>query len=404
MSQQPKTPKKAALPILPGEWLGILGGGQLGRMFAHDAQAMGYRVCILDPDDSAPAGMAADRQFNADYDDEVALQQIATLCRAVSTEFENVPARSLDMLASSGCHVAPSSAAVSVAQNRVAEKKFLASCMDETGIAPAPHWVIEHADDIANIPARLLPGVLKTARMGYDGKGQVRVDSKEDVSAAWEGLKKVPCVLEQRLALAYEISALVARGCDGGMASYPLARNIHRNGILHLTEAPAQGVEEELARKIEEATRIVAARLDYVGVLCVEYFVLEDGSVVANELAPRPHNSSHYTMDACATSQFGQQLRAMAGLPLGSTAMRGHALMLNLMGDLWFPDGAQTFPEGRREPPWEALLTIPGACLHLYGKSEPRPGRKMGHVNFVAATPEAVRAACGEALALFGLS
>lgn len=379
-----------AAPILPPNWLGIMGGGQLGRMFTQAAQAMGYKVCVLEPDADCPAGMLADKHIVAAYNDEAALREMAQLCRAVSTEFENVPAQSLDILQAAGAFVAPSSACVSIAQNRVAEKKFLAGCADETGIHAAPHWVIEHAADVTHTPADLLPGILKISRMGYDGKGQARVENMQELQAAWDSFGHVPCVLEKRLPLAYEVSALVARAADGSSIAYPLAENVHCNGILHTTTVPSPSTTEAVAAKVRHAAQIIAGRMGYVGVLCIEFFVLTDGSLVANEMAPRPHNSGHYTMDACVTSQFEQQVRAMAGLPLGSTFQLAPAVMLNILGDEWFtsPDGVE------QTPAWQKILGETRcngvAKLHLYGKVEARVGRKMGHLNCIAASlPEA---------------
>lgn len=385
-------------PILPPAWLGMLGGGQLGRMFVHAAQAMGYKVCVLDPDPNSPAAAAAERHLCAAYTDADALASLAASCAAVTTEFENVPAQALDALAAAGVRVAPGSACVSIAQNRVAEKKFLAGCAQETGISAAPSWVIEHDADIAQVPEALLPGILKTARMGYDGKGQVRVADRAALHAGWAELGRVPCVLEKRLALAYEVSALVARGADGATVVYPLAENVHRNGILHTTTVPSPHVSPDVADQVKQAAQTIASRMGYVGVLCVEFFVLQDGSVVANEIAPRPHNSGHYTMDACLVSQFEQQVRAMAGLPLGSTQQHEPVVMLNLLGDIWFE------VEEERTPPWDAVLGLEGARLHLYGKTAARPGRKMGHLNCMATTLEQATQTCGQAMQLLKLA
>ena len=374
------------VPILPGAWLGILGGGQLGRMFCFAAQSMGYRVAVLDPDDSSPAGSVADRHLRAAYDDRHALKELADLCAAVTTEFENVPAESLDRLARS-VPVSPSGRAVAIAQDRVAEKRFLADC-----VGVAPHLVIESAaqldalDDAAFAP--VLPGILKTARLGYDGKGQVRVATVAEAREAFATLGGAACVLEKRLALAFEVSALVARGADGETAVYPIAQNVHRDGILAETIVPAPSVDAALAARVAQAARTIAAALGYVGVLCVEFFVLEDGTVVANEMAPRPHNSGHYTIDACVVSQFEQQVRAMAGLPLGDPRQHSAAVMLNVLGDIWFDEAA---PESAAvTPAWDRVLALPDAHLHLYGKEEARRARKMGHVTLTA--PELPRA------------
>lgn len=380
-------------PILPGEWLGMLGGGQLGRMFTHAAQAMGYKVCVLDPDQDSPAGAVADKHICAGYHDEAALAEMGRLCAAVSTEFENVPSMSLDRLEQLGAFVAPRGYCVSIAQNRIGEKKFFASCAARTGVSTAPHWVIQHDADIDQLPEDLLPGILKTARMGYDGKGQARVKTREDVRAAWKAMQQVPCVLEKMLPLAYEVSVLAARGADGQTATWPLAENVHRDGILFSTVMPSRQVSPEIAARAREAAAIITGEMGYVGVLCIEFFVLEDGSLVANEMAPRPHNSGHITMDACETSQFEQQVRAMARLPLGSTRQHSPGKMLNLLGDVWYEFGLE------RTPAWHQVVGEAGAKLHLYGKSDARPGRKMGHVNCIGERAEDADRAFDAALA-----
>ncbi|MES2758320.1 MAG: 5-(carboxyamino)imidazole ribonucleotide synthase [Pseudomonadota bacterium] len=375
----------------PSTWLGVMGGGQLGRMFAHAAQAMGYKVAVLEPATDCPAGQVAERLITAGYSDAAALAELSALCAAVTTEFENVPADSMALLAKNS-FVAPSAECVSIAQDRIAEKRFFVDCAAESGVMPAPHQVIASLDDIAAIPDALLPGILKTVRMGYDGKGQVRVDSRADVEAAFAAMKGVTCLLEKMLPLAYEVSVLTARGDDGASVVYPIAENVHRDGILFTTTVPGPNVDAACARRAQDAARAIVARLGYVGVLCIEFFVLEDGSLVVNEMAPRPHNSGHYTIDACVTSQFAQQVRAMARMPLGDVRQHSPAVMLNILGDLWF-DG-----DAVREPAWDQLLALPGSFLHLYGKEEARRGRKMGHATFVAPTlaeaQRQLRAAC----------
>jgi 5-(carboxyamino)imidazole ribonucleotide synthase len=379
-------------PILPGSYLGILGGGQLGRMFTHAAQAMGYKVCVLDPDANSPAGIVADKHIQANYTNSAALKDMASICQAASTEFENVPAKALDELESLGVFVAPRSAGVSIAQDRVAEKKFLATWQKEAGIGPAPYQVLEKPSDAEKVSTELFPGILKTARMGYDGKGQVTVHDRDELMKAWNGFNQVVCVLEKRMDLAFEVSALVVRGQDDEVVAYPLAQNIHKNGILHTTTVPAPSINSSQEIKIIDAAKEIIRRLDYVGVLCVEFFILKNGEVVANEIAPRPHNSGHYTQNACLTSQFEQQVRAMARLPLGSTELIGPSIMLNILGDEWLVSGKQ------EEPSWEKILKAPSAKLHLYGKAEPRVGRKMGHINFVGKTSSAVESVCQEAI------
>ncbi|MBD8532741.1 MULTISPECIES: 5-(carboxyamino)imidazole ribonucleotide synthase [unclassified Massilia] len=392
MSKASQSQQGAFLPSAnPPTWLGVMGGGQLGRMFAHAAQAMGYKVAVLEPAISCPAGDVAERLINADYGDSIALGQLSALCAAVTTEFENVPADSMNLLAH-GSFVAPAGACVAIAQDRIAEKRFFVECAPQSGVMPAPHKVIASLEDIAAIGDELLPGILKTVRMGYDGKGQVRVASRDDVRAAFAAMKGVTCLLEKMLPLAYEVSVLTARGHDGMSVVYPIAENVHRDGILFTTTVPGPNVAPECAQQAQDAARAIIAQLGYVGVLCIEFFVLADGSLVVNEMAPRPHNSGHYTIDACVTSQFAQQVRAMAKLPLGDCRQHSPAVMLNILGDVWFEN------DQIREPAWDRVLALPGAYLHLYGKDDPRRGRKMGHVTFVAPTlgeaQEQLRAAC----------
>ncbi|MEX3956769.1 5-(carboxyamino)imidazole ribonucleotide synthase [Trinickia sp. EG282A] len=387
-------------PILPGAWLGMIGGGQLGRMFCFAAQAMGYRVAVLDPDEASPAGSVADKHLRAAYTDEAALTELARLAAAVSTEFENVPAASLDFLART-TFVSPAGRCVAIAQDRIAEKRFIASC----GVPVAPYFAIESSEALTALSdaelETVLPGILKTARLGYDGKGQVRVTSADAVREAHNALGGVPCVLEKRLPLKFEVSVLIARGANGATAVYPLSQNAHRNGILSVTIVPAPDVTPALVQQAQQAALRVADALDYVGVLCVELFVLEDGSLVANEMAPRPHNSGHYTVDACATSQFEQQVRAMTGMPLGDTRQHSPAVMLNILGDVWFARSGPAGGQGPASastlvpvtPPWQEVAAMPTARLHLYGKEEARPGRKMGHINFTAATLDEARTA-----------
>jgi 5-(carboxyamino)imidazole ribonucleotide synthase len=384
-------------PILPGAWLGIVGGGQLGRMFCFAAQAMGYKVAVLDPDASSPAGTVADRHMRAAFDDEAALKDLARLCAAVSTEFENVPAESLDYMART-TFVSPAGRCVAIAQDRIAEKRFIEAC----GVAVAPHLAIDSPEALAAISdeqlEQVLPGILKTARLGYDGKGQVSVCNADEARMAYASLSGVACVLEKRLALAYEVSALVARAPDGTYAIYPLAQNTHRDGILMQTVVPSPDAPPALAEQAGQAALKIATALNYVGVLCVEFFILQDGSLIANEMAPRPHNSGHYTVDACATSQFEQQVRAMTGMPLGDARQHSPAVMINLLGDVWFNGTAPTIP------PWREVAALPAAHLRLYGKEEARHGRKMGHVTLTAANLPDARAAARECARLLHIS
>ena len=380
-------------PLLPGATLGVLGGGQLGRMFVHAAQAMGYSTAVLDPDAHSPAGQVSHHHIRADYGDAAGLAALARVSDAITTEFENVPAAALATLAALR-PVAPAASAVAIAQDRAQEKAHFVRC----GVPCAPYAVIETAEQLAAVPADLLPGILKTARMGYDGKGQVRVTSAAELAAGWDSVGQVPCVLEKMLPLALECSVIVARGRDGAMVHLPVQRNLHRDGILAVTEVYASNMPLALMQQAVAAAKSIAHGLDYVGVLCVEFFVLEDGSLVVNEIAPRPHNSGHYSQNACDISQFELQVRTLAGLALVQPRQHSAAVMLNLLGDLWFTqsDTAQT-------PPWDAVLALPGAHLHLYGKQEAKRGRKMGHLNLTAATPEAARATALQAAALLGL-
>lgn len=373
--------------------LGVLGGGQLGRMFVHAAQAMGYATAVLDPDPDSPAGLVSQLHIHADYLESAALARLAQACDAVTIEFENVPAQALEALAQH-LPLAPGAAAVAVCQDRTQEKAHFAAC----GVACAPYAVLSTAEQVAAVSSALLPGILKTARMGYDGKGQVRVSTPAELAQAWEHLHRVPCVLEKLLPLAFELSVIVARGADGQTVHFPVQRNLHRDGILAVTTVPAPGISEAQAQQAIDAAQRIAATLNYIGVLCVEFFGLQDGSLIANEMAPRPHNSGHYTLDGCDVSQFECQVRAMAGLPLVSPRLHSPTVMLNLLGELWFD------AEGRpRTPPWDRILALSGAHLHLYGKAEARKGRKMGHLSLTGPSLQAVQATAAEAARILGL-
>ena len=370
--------------MLPdGSWLGCLGGGQLGRMFVHAAQAMGYKVLVLDPDGDGPAAQAADDVLVAAYDDADAVMAFGTRVAAVTTEFENVPAASLEALAAM-VPTRPGAAAVRIAQDRRREKRFFA----EHGLPVGEFAVIERAEHLRDAPTALFPGILKTATLGYDGKGQQRVTSSTQALLAWMSMKQAPCVLEAMIPFELEISVLVARSADGEIRVWSVQENQHANGILDLTIVPARldmavlDQAQTLARKLVEA-------LDYVGVLCVEIFVTADG-LLLNEIAPRPHNSGHYTIEACQTSQFEQQVRVLVGAPLGDPSLVQPAVMVNVLGDVWF-DAALSM-----QPAWDQVLALPGAHVHLYGKAEARNARKMGHVTCVAATLEAALATAVE--------
>jgi 5-(carboxyamino)imidazole ribonucleotide synthase len=364
-------------------------------MFVHAAQTLGYRTAVLDPDPESPAGAVAHRQVVAAYDSATGLAELTSFCAAVTTEFENVPAPAL-RAAADRVRVAPSAAAVEICQDRATEKRHF----QRAGVPCAPFATLEKPADLDEAAlVALLPGILKTARLGYDGKGQARVESFGGLADAWAALKHAPCVLERRLDLKYELSVIVARGADGRLVHLPAQQNLHRGGILAVTQVPAPDITPETAAKaVSEAERL-AASMDYVGVLCVEFFVLTDGRLVANEMAPRPHNSGHYSIDACDVSQFDLQVRTLAGLPLVAPRLHSPAVMLNLLGDLWFaaPGAAP------RAPDWSALLALPGLHLHLYGKAEPRPGRKMGHLTVTAVDAATARAVALQAAALLGL-
>ena len=359
--------------IAPGAFLGLLGGGQLGRMFTMAAQSMGYRVMVLDPGADSPAGSVADRHVRAEYLDRAGLDELGS-CAAVTTEFENVPAEALERLAGC-CVVSPAAASVAVAQDRICEKQFLVA----HGLETAPFAVIDERDDLgAALDSRLLPGILKRSRFGYDGKGQVRVQTREQALAAFAAMGEEPCVLEQLLPLDVEISVVVVRGFDGAMVTFPVTENIHAQGILDVSIVPAR-ISAAVAAHAREAAITVAEKLDYHGVLCVEFFVVDSDRLLANEIAPRPHNSGHYTIDACLTSQFEQQVRVMAKLPLGDTSLHCPAVMVNILGEAWHAG----------EPRWEAVLGHPRVKLHLYGKHHPRIGRKMGHYTVLGDDVEA---------------
>jgi 5-(carboxyamino)imidazole ribonucleotide synthase len=356
--------------ILPGATLGMLGGGQLGRMFVTAAQTMGYKVVVLEPDESSPAGIIADQHINAVYTDEAALDQLAQLCDAVTTEFENIPASVLSYLEAKTV-VHPSSKALSQTQNRLVEKAFIESL----GIKVAPYAAIRSQTDIDTLAETFkFPAILKAASFGYDGKGQAVCKTLEDVRQAFSALNQVECVLEQRINLEREISTVLARSESGEISNFPVAENVHVNGILHSTTVPSSVSEQHSQTAMNMADKI-ANGLEYVGTMAVEFFISKEGEVLANEIAPRPHNSGHFTLDACETSQFEQQVRMLCGLPSGNVELTSPVVMINLLGDVW----------GNSQPHWDTLLTQPQNKLHLYGKKEARPGRKMGHFNVLAA-------------------
>lgn len=367
--------------ILPDAMLGIIGGGQLGRMFTQAARAMGYRVTVLDPDPESPAGSLANIHLCAPYDDSDALETLATTCAAVTTEFENVPAESLKRLAER-VRVSPSAECVAIAQDRRTEKAYIR----KAGLDVAPYVAVETLEDLEQDLDAYLPGILKLARLGYDGKGQIRVRSRDEVREAFLSLDLKPCVLEKMLNLKTEVSVIVARTSSEAAYTFPVAENHHADGILDVSIVPAR-VRTEVSNTARTMALELAESLDYVGVLGVEFFVLEDDTLLINEMAPRPHNSGHYTLDATMTSQFEQQVKTLCGLPPGGTRLLSPVVMINLLGDAWHSG----------TPAWDRLMSEPNVILHLYGKGSARPGRKMGHFNVLA---EDVQVALKEALDL----
>ena len=357
------------MAILPGSTLGMLGGGQLGRMFVIAARTMGYEVIVLDLDADSPAGKMASRHLQAAYDDREALDDLAQHCSAVSTEFENIPADTLDYLAKS-LPVHPSASALRIAQNRILEKKYF----DQQGLNTTPYLAINSDADLALAENFEYPAILKTATLGYDGKGQFACNSFDELSAAYNQISAQACVLEKKVDLAMEVSVVLCRSEAGDVDCFPVAQNEHRNGILDLSVAPA-ALSQKTADEVRQAAHRIADGLDYCGVLAVEFFISTDQQVLVNEMAPRPHNSGHFTIDACETSQFEQQVRMMCGIPAGSSRQHSAVVMWNILGDLWPQDGT---------PEWGEVLRQGNLKLHLYGKSAARVGRKMGHINCLA--------------------
>ena len=396
--------------------LGVMGGGQLGRMFVHAAQALGYQTAVLDPDADSPAGQVSHHHIKADYLDEAGLTQLAQCSQAITTEFENVPAAALEKLAQLR-PVAPGAAAVRIAQDRAAEKAHFERC----GVPCAPYAVIETPVQLDAVPSNLLPGILKTSRMGYDGKGQIRVENRAQLAQAWAQLKGVPCVLEKKLALHGECSVIVARGRDGEIVNLPVNLNTHIDGILAKSEIFRSNVPLALAKYAIKATKTIAIGLNYVGVLCVEFFIVKTEhnklQLIVNEIAPRPHNSGHHSMDSCDISQFELQVRTLAGLPLAQPRQHSPAMMLNLLGDLWLnncgqipiksaakkPSKKELESDPNYSPPWAQVLALPGTHLHLYGKVQARTGRKMGHLTITGKTIADVRATASQAAKLLGI-
>ena len=378
--------------ILPPATLGMLGGGQLGRFFVMAAHEMGYKVVVLDPDANSPAGKIADRHLQAAYDDQDALNVMAETCAAVTTEFENVPADTLSYLAKF-VPVRPGAEAVAVCQQRMQEKGFLKA----NGFPHAPYAEIHSEADVKGVDTALFPGILKVARFGYDGKGQARVANRDEALAAFQQFKGEPCVLEAMLSLDYEVSVVLARSASGEVKYFPVAENQHTRGILDVSIVPARASSCTLG-DAQEIAATVAAKMDYVGTLGVEFFVSR-GQLFVNEMAPRPHNSGHYTIDTCVTDQFEQQVRALCDLPLGDPAAHSAAVMVNILGDIWFLDD----PHHAKEPDWSKLFAVPNLKLHLYGKHHARPGRKMGHFTVIGNDPAQVQQAALAARKAIGI-
>ncbi|WP_020559069.1 5-(carboxyamino)imidazole ribonucleotide synthase [Thiofilum flexile] len=360
--------------LQPGATIGMLGGGQLGRMFIVAARTLGYRVIVLEPDPHSPAGLLADQHIQAAYDDTQALEQLGRSCEVITTEFENIPAQTLKKL-SEYCPVHPSAEAVQVAQDRIVEKTFVRAC----GLSPVPFMPVRALADLSEAEKYIqFPAILKTARLGYDGKGQMTVKSIAEAELAFKQFNQVDCVLEQRVELEREVSVILGRNQHGDVQCFPVAENEHRQGILHQTSVPAR-ISVELEQQAQQAAMTLASQLNFVGVMAVEFFVTKSGELLVNEMAPRTHNSGHYTLDACVTSQFEQQVRMVCDLPFGSTRLVSPVAMINLLGDLW-PKGGQ--------PDWLKVLSDPETKLHLYGKALARKGRKMGHYCTLAANAE----------------
>ncbi len=359
------------MAIVPRSTLGMLGGGQLGRMFVIAARTMGYDVIVLDPDPNSPAGGVASEHLARVYDDTNALDYLAQHCAVVTTEFENIPALTLAYLAKKVA-VHPSANVLHIAQHRKLEKQFFR----DQGLDTADFIALESEADLEAARDFTFPAILKTSMLGYDGKGQVVCERFSDLKAAFEQIGKKHCVLEQRIDLACEVSVVLGRSTAGDVTCFPIAENSHANGILDVTLVPAS-ISTALAEQAIDAATRIANGLDYCGVLAVEFFISTDDRVLVNEMAPRPHNSGHYTLDACATSQFEQQVRMVCGLPAGSCDLHTPVAMWNLLGDIWPED---------TEPEWAAVLECELAKLHLYGKTEARQGRKMGHINCLGET------------------
>lgn len=366
--------------ILPGSTLGVLGSGQLGRMFALAARRLGYGIQVYSPEGSSPCGQVADREWCGQWDDFPRLKEFVKRVQVVTLEFENVPVETLELL-QEHVPVRPGPGVLGVAQNRIREK----STLREHGLPTAEFRTIRSLPDlIAGLREFGQKGILKTASWGYDGKGQVRLSDASDPAEVWAKFAQGDAILEQEIDFEFELSVIAVRNPSGELACYEPILNHHRNHILDVSVAGSPLIARPLAERAKEIASAVMESLDVVGVLCVEMFLTRSGELLINEIAPRPHNSGHLTMDAHVSSQFEQQVRAICGLPLGSTALRQPAAMVNLLGDLWPQSG---------QPNWEAVLKRHGVRLHLYGKAEARPGRKMGHMTCLAESAEIAEAA-----------
>lgn len=354
--------------ILPGSTIGILGGGQLGRMFVTAARTMGYEVIVFDPDKKSPAGSLATQHICASYDDKTALKQLAEACEVITIEFENIPLNSVKTLQQI-TPVYPDLKALEIAQNRIKEKTFI----QDMGFKTAEFVTISCDEDCLSAPVHIFPAILKTAELGYDGKGQVVCNSKAELMMAFKQLNNVSCVLEKKINLLKEVSVIVCRGLDGQSSFFPVAENQHINGILDTSIVPAD-IPELIAKRAQKQAQKIAERLNYCGVLAVEFFISDQEDLLINEMAPRPHNSGHYTLDACMTSQFEQQVRMVCGLAAGKSKLMTPVVMWNILGDIW-PDNDQ--------PDWIFVMNNENSKLHLYGKKQARNSRKMGHINIL---------------------
>ncbi|MGZ5002568.1 MAG: 5-(carboxyamino)imidazole ribonucleotide synthase [Chthoniobacterales bacterium] len=375
--------------FLPGATIGVMGGGQLGRMFAIAARRMGYLVQVFTPEEESPAGQFADMTRIADYNNEAAVRRFVEEVDVITFEFENIPIETVEFCAQN-CVVRPAGSILHIAQNRLREKEYLSSA----GVPIAPFRAVRNAGELANSIEQIgRPAILKTAAFGYDGKGQQMINSREDFDEIWNASSADQLVLESAIDFEKEVSVIVARGVDGATATFPVCENIHRNHILDITIAPAR-IPENVERDAKALACDMAEKLELVGLLAVEMFLTKSGELLVNELAPRPHNSGHWTIEGCTTSQFEQQVRAVCGLPLGSTEILRPAAMANLLGEIW----------QNGEPDWSKAFEADGVHLHLYGKSEPRPRRKMGHLTALGKTADEAFARVSEARAALQLA